>query len=148
MAIKTVGVVGAGTMGSGIAQVAAQSGYDVKLVEVVPSQLDRGQKGIERNWDRSVEKGRITSQDKAAALARITASSDFAILAPADIVVEAITELFEAKTAVIKKLEECCSPEALFASNTSVHFHHTARLCHHSLGPFHRHATSSTRSRP
>lgn len=119
MAFKTIGVVGAGTMGSGIAQVAAQSGYAVKLVEVIPSQLERGQKTIERNLDRSIEKGRIRAEDKKATIDRITASSDYAILSAADFVVEAITEVFEAKIEVMKRLEEVCSPEAIFASNTS-----------------------------
>lgn len=119
MAFKTIGVVGAGTMGSGIAQVAAQSGYSVKLVEVIPSQLERGQKTIERNLDRSIEKGRMTPEDKKAASARITASTDYAILSTADFVVEAITEVFDAKVEVMKRLEEVCSPEAIFASNTS-----------------------------
>ncbi len=119
MAFKTIGVVGAGTMGSGIAQTAAQSGYTVKLVEVVPSQLERGQKIIAKNLDRSIEKGRITEQDKSAIIDRITASSDYGILSPADIVIEAITEVFEAKVEVMKRLDEICASEAIFASNTS-----------------------------
>lgn len=119
MTIKTVGVVGAGTMGSGIAQTAAQSGYTVKLVEVVAAQLERGLKGIEHNMDRSLEKGRITEADRASTRGRISGSSDFAILAGADIVVEAITEVFDAKAAVMRQLETTCSASAIFASNTS-----------------------------
>lgn len=119
MAFKIVGVVGAGTMGSGIAQVAAQSGFDVKVVEVVPSQLERGRKTIEKNLDRSIEKGRITAEEKTATLGRIESSSDYSIFAKADIVVEAITEVFEAKSEVMKSLEEACPREAIFASNTS-----------------------------
>ncbi len=119
MSIKVVGVVGAGTMGSGIAQVAAQSGYSVNLVEVVPSQLERGQKTIERNLDRNLEKGRITESDREATLGRISASSDYSALARADIVIEAITEVFDAKAGVMRQLEETCSPKTIFASNTS-----------------------------
>ena len=119
MKTKTVGVVGAGTMGSGIAQVAAQSGYSVQLVEVVPSQLEQGQRTIERSLDRSLGKGRITEADRAATLGRISASSDYSALSRADIVIEAITEVFDAKASVMRKLEEVCSPEAIFASNTS-----------------------------
>lgn len=119
MTIKTVGVVGAGTMGSGIAQVAAQSGYSVKLVEAVPSQLDRGQKTIERNLNRNLEKRRIIEVDRAATIGRISASSDYSTLSRADIVVEAITEVFDAKTCVMRQLDEICAPQAIFASNTS-----------------------------
>ena len=119
MKTKTVGVVGAGTMGSGTAQVAAQSGYSVQLVEVVPSQLEQGQRTIERSLDRSLGKGRITEADRAATLGRISASSDYSALSRADIVIEAITEVFDAKASVMRKLEEVCSPEAIFASNTS-----------------------------
>jgi 3-hydroxybutyryl-CoA dehydrogenase len=119
MAFSTIGVVGAGTMGSGIAQVAAQSGFTVKLVEVVPSQLERGQANIRKNLDRSVEKGRIAPEDRKAALERIQVSSNFAILAPAGIVIEAITEVFDAKAGVMKQLEAACSKDAVFASNTS-----------------------------
>ncbi len=119
MALDTVGVVGAGTMGSGIAQVAAQAGCAVKLVEVVPSQLERGQRNIQMNLDRSVEKGRMTEEAREATLGRINASSDYGILADADIVIEAITEEFEPKAGVMGQLEEVCSKTALFASNTS-----------------------------
>jgi 3-hydroxybutyryl-CoA dehydrogenase len=119
MGISVVGVVGAGTMGSGIAQVAAQAGYTVKLVEVVPSQLERGIQTIERTLNRNVEKGRLADADRVAARARISAGADYSILSGADIVIEAITETLDAKTAVIGRLEEVCPPEALFASNTS-----------------------------
>lgn len=106
-------------MGSGIAQVAAQSGYSVQLVEVVQSQLEQGHRTIERNLDRSLGKGRITEADRAATLGRILASSDYSTLSRADIVIEAITEVFDAKASVMRKLEDACSPEAIFASNTS-----------------------------
>lgn len=119
MAIETIGVVGAGTMGSGIAQVAAQSGYAVRLVETAVAQLERGKSTIESNLDRSVQRGRMAEVDRTSTLRRITTSADPGVLSDADLVIEAITEVFDAKAALMRQLDVICSAETIVASNTS-----------------------------
>ncbi len=119
MAIERIGVVGAGTMGAGIAQVAAQSGYQVHMVDVAQDRVDAGLRTIRRNLDRAVEKGRMSDEDRASTLGRITSSIDLAGVAGADLVVEAIVEVFDAKAAVHRELDRLCKPGTLLASNTS-----------------------------
>src|SRR5687767_7189808 len=90
--IGTVGVVGAGTMGQGIAQVAAQSGYQVLLADVVPQALERGRAQIAKGLERLVAKGKLAAEERDAALGRVAAHGELAPLAGADLVVEAVVE--------------------------------------------------------
>ena len=119
MPIKRVGVIGAGTMGNGIAQVFAQAGFEVRLCDQVPAALDRAKAGIEKSLAKFVEKGKLTAADRDAALGRLTAGADLDALADVDYVVEAIAESIEAKTAVFKRLDAITRPDVLLTSNTS-----------------------------
>lgn len=122
--MQTVMVVGAGQMGSGIAQVMAAAGLSVLLHDVKDEFVQRGLAVIERNLSRDVEKGRRTEDEKAAVLARITPVTDLAAAggaagAAADIVIEAIVENLEAKRQTWQALDSICPPQTIFASNTS-----------------------------
>jgi len=117
--IETVGVVGAGTMGNGIAHVCARSGYRVLLCDVEQSFLDRALETIERNLDREVAKNKIAAADKSAALGRIETTFDRAKLRDCDFVVEAATEKLEIKAQIFRDLDQICRPEIILASNTS-----------------------------
>jgi 3-hydroxybutyryl-CoA dehydrogenase len=119
MAIQRIAVIGSGTMGSGIAQVAAQAGYSVQMVDAIQSQVDRGLRTIRQNLDRSVEKGRITDAQRTEALGRIEGSTDLTKAAEADMVIEAVLEDYEVKSTLLARLDEMCLPEAIFATNTS-----------------------------
>ena len=116
---ETVAVVGAGLMGSGIAQVAAQAGHDVVMRDVSEEALARGEAAIEASFARFVAKDAMSEHDKDAALARITTTTDLAAAADADIVVEAVFESLEVKLAVFAELDRICKPGALLATNTS-----------------------------
>ena len=117
--IKTVGVVGAGTMGNGIAQVFAQSGFDVKLVDVARPMLDRARGTIEKSLAKFVEKGKLTAADRDAAVARLGTSTELDALSDADFVVEAIVEDASAKTALFTSLDALTKADAILSSNTS-----------------------------
>jgi 3-hydroxybutyryl-CoA dehydrogenase len=119
MEIKRVGVVGAGTMGNGIAHVFARKGFDVTLCDVEQRFLDRGLDTIGKNLDREVAKNKISAADKAAALARIQPVTGRAQLANCDFVIEAATEKFEVKTEIFRDLDRLTRPEVILASNTS-----------------------------
>ena len=119
MEIRRVGVIGAGTMGNGIAHVFARSGYDVILCEVAQQFLDRGIATIHKNLQREVEKNKITSQDSDAALSRIRGVLDRRVLAESDFVIEAATEKFEIKAEVFRDIDQICPPEVILSSNTS-----------------------------
>lgn len=119
MEIRRVGVIGAGTMGNGIAHVFARSGYDVILCEVAQQFLDRGIATIHKNLQREVEKNKITSQESDAALSRIRGVLDRRVLAESDFVVEAATEKFEIKAEVFRDIDQICPPEVILSSNTS-----------------------------
>jgi 3-hydroxybutyryl-CoA dehydrogenase len=119
MDIRTVGVVGAGTMGNGIAHVFARSGYNVVLCDIEQRFLDRALETIGKNLEREVVKNKITINDKAAALGRISAVTDRGKLANCDLVVEAATEKFEIKTEIFRDLDRLTRPEIILASNTS-----------------------------
>jgi 3-hydroxybutyryl-CoA dehydrogenase len=119
MDIKSIGVVGAGTMGNGIAQVFAQAGFAVQLVDVSPPILDRARRNIEKSLDKFVEKGKLTPADRDAALGRLKTTSTLEGLAPVDYVVEAIVEQLDAKSALFTSLDALVRPEAILASNTS-----------------------------
>jgi 3-hydroxybutyryl-CoA dehydrogenase len=117
--IQTIGIVGAGTMGHGIAQVAAQSGYDVILVDVVPEALARGVAQIGKGLGRLVEKGKLDAAAREQALARVKPAGDLAALAAAELVVEAVVERQDVKEKVLAELDRTCSPETILATNTS-----------------------------
>jgi len=114
-----VGVVGAGTMGSGIVQVFARAGYTVSLVEVDQAQLERALAAIGGRLQRGVERGRLTAEDAQAALGRIVGSLDVGDLGSCGLVVEAVVENAEAKADVFSRLDDVCPASAILASNTS-----------------------------
>jgi 3-hydroxybutyryl-CoA dehydrogenase len=119
MEIRKVGVIGAGTMGNGIAHVFAKSGYEVALCEVAQQYLDRGLATIGKNLEREVAKGKITAEDSAAALRRIHGILDRKALAECDFVIEAATEKFETKSEIFRDIDRICRSEVILSSNTS-----------------------------
>jgi 3-hydroxybutyryl-CoA dehydrogenase len=119
MSIRKIGVVGAGQMGAGIAQVAAQAGLGVLLHDVNDDVLKRSLDGIARNVDRMIARGRIKPEQRDAIVRRIETSARFEDLADTDFVVEAILENEDAKIELFKKLDQVCPPAVIFASNTS-----------------------------
>ncbi len=119
MEIKTVAVIGAGTMGNGIAQVFAQAGFTVRLVDVAQPMLDRARGAIARSLGRFVEKGRLTASDRDAALGRLTTTTGIDQLSDADYVVEAIIEDAAAKQTLFTSLDAIVAPNVILASNTS-----------------------------
>jgi 3-hydroxybutyryl-CoA dehydrogenase len=119
MAIRQVGVIGAGTMGNGIAHVFARCGFTVVLADVEQRFLDRGLAAIAKNLDREIAKSKITAEDKASTLGRISAVVDRAKLVDCDLVIEAATEKFEIKAEIFRDLDRRMKPEVILASNTS-----------------------------
>jgi 3-hydroxybutyryl-CoA dehydrogenase len=119
MAIQRVGVIGAGTMGNGIAHVFARCGFNVVLCDVEQRFLDHGLATIAKNLDREVAKNKITAGDKAATLARIIPELDRTKLADCDLIVEAATEKFEIKSEIFRDLDRITGSEIILASNTS-----------------------------
>jgi 3-hydroxybutyryl-CoA dehydrogenase len=117
--IKTVGVIGAGTMGNGIAQVFAQSGFTVTLVDVAQPMLDRARVTIEKSLGKFVEKGTLTASDRDASLGRLQTATSIDQLSDADYVVEAIVENAETKRGLFTSLDAITKPEVILASNTS-----------------------------
>ncbi len=114
-----IGVVGAGTMGNGIAQVAARAGYQVVMRDVKNEFIERGMGAIDKSLQRDVDKERLKGEEKEAILTRIVATTDLADLSRASFVVEAITENLEAKRELFRALDEAVQPDAVLASNTS-----------------------------
>ena len=119
MAIKKVGVVGCGLMGSGIAQVCAAAGFETVVREVSPEVVSKGLAGIEKNLARLVEKGTITEAQKGEIRGRLKGTTAIEDLKDCDLVVEAIIEQLPAKRELFSKLDAICAPSAIFASNTS-----------------------------
>ena len=119
MDIQRVGVVGAGTMGNGIAHVFARSGYNVVLCDVEQRFLDRALQTVTKNLDREVAKNKMTAEAKAGALSRIRLVTDRGELSDCDFVIEAATEKFEIKTEIFRDLDRLTRPEIILASNTS-----------------------------
>lgn len=117
--IRRVGVVGAGTMGNGIAHVFAAGGYDVRMVDVQGDALQTALETIGRNMDRQIKKEAITEADKKAALDRISTSTELSALSDADLIVEAATEARELKFAIFRQLDEIARDGAILATNTS-----------------------------
>ena len=119
MTIQRIGVIGAGTMGNGIAQVFAQSGYEVKLCDTFPGAIDKATSTIEKSLAKFVEKGKLSAADRDASLGRLKAFSSIDNLADVDYVVEAIAENVDAKTDVFRKLDAITRPGVILSSNTS-----------------------------
>ncbi|MDQ3211556.1 MAG: 3-hydroxybutyryl-CoA dehydrogenase [Acidobacteriota bacterium] len=117
--IKTIGIVGAGTMGHGIAQVFARSRFDVCLVDASAAAVQRARESIEKSLGRFVEKGKLSSADRDAALGRIVTGTDADALESADYVVEAILEDAEVKCELFRRLDGMLGPDVILASNTS-----------------------------
>ena len=117
--IRRVGVIGAGTMGNGIAHVFARNGFPVVLCDVEQRFLDRGLATIDKNLEREAAKNKITADERALALKRIETVVDRAKLADCDFVVEAATEKFEIKAEIFRDLDRVCRPEVILSSNTS-----------------------------
>ena len=117
--IQTVGVLGAGQMGAGIAQVAAQAGFAVVLVDISEEAVARGVKTISSSLERLVRKERLTAEDAATAQGRIETATDLQAFAPVDIVIEAVPENENLKKDIFGKLDGICKPDAILASNTS-----------------------------
>ncbi|MDH7498611.1 MAG: 3-hydroxyacyl-CoA dehydrogenase NAD-binding domain-containing protein, partial [Syntrophomonadaceae bacterium] len=119
MAIKKIGVLGAGTMGAGIAQVCAEAGFEVLLVDIDAAIVEKAIKGVQKAWDKAVEKGKKTADDVAACVARITTGTDTALFKDSDVIIEAIIENIDIKKKVFKELAEITGPECILATNTS-----------------------------
>jgi len=116
---KTVGVVGAGQMGHGIAQIMLRAGHNVFLLDISQSLVDSGAARIAKGLARDVEKARIMAEERERALVRLRPTTVVAELGEADFVIEAVTEKFDSKAGVFRSLEPHCRPESIFASNTS-----------------------------
>jgi 3-hydroxybutyryl-CoA dehydrogenase len=119
MSIESIGVVGAGTMGSGIAQTAAVAGLDVVMIDVSDAALGKGRAAVRASLERLVSRGRLDAATQEAALGRIVTSTDYAGLPSADIVIEAATESVELKGRILGQIEAAARPDAIIATNTS-----------------------------
>ena len=119
MEIKKVGVVGAGIMGGGIAQVSAQAGLEVVVSEINDELLNKGLAGVNSVLSRNVEKGRMSQEDKDATMARIKGTTDMKDFASCDLVIEAVPENMDLKKKVFAELDKICPKHAILASNTS-----------------------------
>ncbi|MPM46825.1 3-hydroxybutyryl-CoA dehydrogenase [bioreactor metagenome] len=119
MTISTVGIIGAGTMGNGIAQACAVSGINVVMVDISDAAVQKGVATVSGSLDRLIKKEKITEADKAAALARIKGSTSYDDLKAAQIVIEAATENFDLKVQILKQVDTLLAPEVILASNTS-----------------------------
>jgi len=119
MAIDKVAVLGCGLMGSGIAQVCAQAGREVTVIEVSEDYLKKGLGGLEKQLGKLVDKGKLTTADRDATLARLNGSTQLEDAADADLVIEAIIENIEEKNRTYATLDKACKPETIFATNTS-----------------------------
>ena len=112
-------VLGAGTMGAGIVQTAAQAGFEVVVRDIKQEFVDRGIAGIDKLLSKNVDKGRMTAEDKAAVMGRISGTVDMGAAADCDLVIEAALEVMDIKKAIFKELDSICKPECILASNTS-----------------------------
>lgn len=119
MTINSVGVIGSGLMGSGIAQIAAQAGCQVRVRDTATGQLQKGRASIEKSMAKLVEKGKVPASDRDAALSRLEFTPDLGQLALSDLIIEAITEDLDLKNQIWSELDRLCPPHTIFASNTS-----------------------------
>jgi 3-hydroxybutyryl-CoA dehydrogenase len=119
MTIKKIGIIGAGTMGHGIALVAAKAGYEVVLHDIKDEYVKKGLGSVEKFVDKSVEKGKMTLDDKKNILGKIHGTTKLEDMKDADLIIEAILEEVKMKKEVFQKLDGICKKETIFASNTS-----------------------------
>ncbi len=119
MSVQRVGVVGAGTMGNGIAQVFAQHGFTVRLYDAAPAAVDRARSTIERSLGKFVDKGKLSAADRDAALARLVPAASLDDFSDVDVAVEAIVEQLDIKHALLSRLDSVLPPDAIIGSNTS-----------------------------
>jgi 3-hydroxybutyryl-CoA dehydrogenase len=119
MGIEQIAVIGAGTMGLGIAQVCATAGHPVTLIDVVPEQLDQATSSIHKSVEKLHSKGRLTDEQREAGLANVTTASEVTSAADADLVIEAVVENLDVKMHVFAELDRLTRPEVILASNTS-----------------------------
>jgi len=119
MEVHTVGVIGAGQMGAGIAQVTAQAGIPVVMHDVSADACNRGFDGIRKNLDRMIQRGRFKPEERDRVLEIIKTGTDLAMMKKTDFVIEAVTENEDAKIAIFQQLDKVCDPDVIFASNTS-----------------------------
>ncbi len=119
MNLSTIGVIGAGTMGNGIAQICAVAGLQVTMVDVSDATVARGLSTIAGSLDRLVKKGKLNAADRDAALARIRTATEYVQLVPADLVIEAATENLEIKRSILQRTDEMLRPGSILATNTS-----------------------------
>ena len=119
MEVKTIGVLGAGTMGNGIAQVAAQAGFNVVMRDIEDRFVQGGLKNIDKFLAKSVEKGKMTADQKSAVMGRIKGTTKLEDMKACDFIVEAVLEVMDLKKEVFKTLDEICRPEVILSSNTS-----------------------------
>jgi 3-hydroxybutyryl-CoA dehydrogenase len=119
MGLSTIGIIGAGQMGAGIAQVAAQSGLNILLNDISDEMVRRGRQSLERSLDRMIQRARLKLDDRDRIMRRIEITASLDDLAATDFVIEAVVENEEAKVALFQKLDRICPPEVIFASNTS-----------------------------
>lgn len=119
MDIKKIAVIGAGTMGNGIAQVCATTGYQVTMIDVVPEQLERALVSINKSVEKLHSKGRLTDEQRDAAQSNIITAVEVAAAADADFVIEAVVESLEIKQRIFAELDDCTHPDVILASNTS-----------------------------
>ena len=117
--IQKIGVIGAGQMGNGIAQVAACAGYDVVMVDIKDEYVEKGLGTIQFSLGKLVSKERMTQEDADSALARIVTGTDRSACSDCDLVVEAVPEIVDLKTSIFAELDSICKPETILASNTS-----------------------------
>ena len=119
MTLQNIGVIGAGTMGNGIAQTCALCGFDVVMQDIAQGPLDNGMKTIQKSLDRLVAKEKISTTDYEAALARLKTTTDINAMADRDLVIEAASENIEIKLGVFNQLNEICPDSTILATNTS-----------------------------
>jgi len=119
MDIKTIGVLGAGVMGNGIAQVASMAGYNVILRDIEDRFVEGGIKNIDKFLAKTVEKGKMSADDKAAIMGRIKGTTDMGAMKDADFVVEVVVEIMDIKKKVFAELDEITKPDVILSSNTS-----------------------------
>jgi len=119
MAVRKIGILGCGLMGSGIAQIAAQAGYDVTVREITAELYERGFKRIGKSLDKFVEKDKMSAADRDAAMKRLQGTTELGDLKDADLIIEAVVENFDEKTKLYRELDGLCGPDTIFASNTS-----------------------------
>ena len=117
--IKSIGVIGAGTMGNGIAHVSALSGFDTILMDIKDEFVQQGLTTIQKNMDRQVKKEKISQSEMETSMSRITVSTDYNQFSACDLVIEAATENMDIKLNIFKELDNVCKPETILASNTS-----------------------------